>query len=143
MNISKIPNQTFGKFIDYNMWDNVKLNYRDENIIRTVIKVMDKVEGNSIDYFLRIGTPNKIEPGKLYVKLKSMPTIADVAKLKNYNPEVTCETYKRHSKWFPLDESLMYKAYEYLHKQNGYIHYCKKHPDHVFVPSEGYGKPRF
>ena len=143
MNISKISNQNFGAFVDYNMWDNVQLTPKDVDIIDTTIDIINKTEGRRIDVWGRIGTPNANEPNKLYVKLKSLPLIEDIFTIQQSSPKAQREDYKRHSKWFPLDESLLYNAIVYLHKQNGYIKYCKNHPEHSSIAKEGHGRPEF
>ena len=144
MNINRISNQNFGKFVCMSTWDTVSL-YK--NSLQTIQQAIDAVdapggEGERLDVFFKVGTPNNQKPTKLYVKVKTIIHDEDLAKLQLARPEVTKQDYSRHSKWFPLDELLTRDVVNFLHKQNGYIHYCLNHPDHE-LSRPSLGKPKF
>jgi len=143
MNISKITNVNFGKFESWEKWNNVTLYPRDESIMEDMQTAIDSYEGRTIKVFGNIGYPNPAKPNVKYVRLTTYPLHEDIDIIRQSHPNARSADYKRHSKWMPLyHPSTIQNALEYVHKQNGYIRYCKNHPDHELArPS--LGTPKF
>jgi len=136
MQISAISNTNFGKIFmeDIQIDRGTRLKHSDIVKMHTLVDALNDRVAKNISAYLSIGSPD-VMGNVISARITTQPTVRDMEAIKLVKPDADRHDYKRRSLWVPLDDSdIVAKLAKFMHKQKGYIHYCKNNPNHRAEP---------
>ena len=132
MRISNITNNIKQNFkgCRWDAYSDVVVSKEQELYLTYMKELLNATEAQNMVIFLNAGKPNADAPEDVYVRVKTNILEDDFEAIKQKNPSVNRDMYKKHSKWFPFDKTLMHEVFEFVKMQNNLIRDCKKNPNH-------------